>query len=281
MVALAAYAPRARRILPGFGLTFGIALFYLSLLVLLPLGTLFGKAAELSLMQWYDLLSNPRVAAAFRVSFGIAFASALVSGAIGLLVGWVLVRYRFPGRRFIDAVIDLPFALPTAIAGIALTSLYADNGWFGATLAAVGIPVAFTPAGIFVALLFVGLPFVVRSVQPVLADLEREPEEAALTLGASRWLIFRRVVLPPLAPAVLTGIALAFARGIGEYGSVIFIAGNVPGVSEIVPVLIVTRLEQFDYAGAAALATAMLAASFVALLVINQLQAWTRRRHGG
>jgi len=274
MVALAHHHFLRRRVLPGFGLSFGVTMFYVSILVLLPLGTLFAQAAHLSIGEWLALLGNSRVAAAFEVSFGISFAAALVNGAIGLLIGWVLVRYRFPGRRLIDALIDLPFALPTAIAGIALSALYADNGWFGALFDLIGVPVAFTRLGIFVALLFVGLPFVVRSVQPVLADLEREPEEAALTLGAGR------VVFPALAPAILTGIGMAFARGIGEYGSVIFIAGNVPGVSEIVPVLIVARLEQFDYAGSAALATAMLAASFAALVIVNRLQAMTRHRYG-
>jgi len=280
MVALARHHFLRRRVLPGFGLSFGVTVFYVSILVLLPLATLFARAAQLSFGEWLALLGNSRVASAFEVSFDIALAAALVNGAVGLLIGWVLVRYRFPGRRLIDAVIDLPFALPTAIAGIALSALYADNGWFGALFERIGVSIAFTQLGIFVALLFVGLPFVVRSVQPVLADLEREPEEAALTLGAGRWRIFRRVVFPALAPAILTGIGLAFARGIGEYGSVIFIAGNVPGVSEIVPVLIVARLEQFDYAGSAALATAMLAASFGALVIVNRLQALTRHRYG-
>jgi sulfate/thiosulfate transport system permease protein len=259
-IALGQAWPR-RQVLPGFGPTFGLTLFYLSVMLLVPLGALFAKAGEFGLDETWRLLATPRVAAAFRVSFGIAFAAAILDGVIGLLIAWVLVRYRFPGRRLIDAVIDLPFALPTAVAGIALSSLYADNGLFGAALARLNIAVAFTPLGIFVALLFVGLPFAVRTIQPVLADIEHEPEEAALTLGARRSQIFRRVI--------------------GEYGSVIFIAGNMPGVSEIVPVLIVVHLEQFDYAGAAALATAMLASSFAALFFINLLQAWTRRRHGG
>jgi sulfate transport system permease protein len=226
------------------------------------------------------MLRDPRVLAAFRVSFGIAFIAALINAVVGLLIAWVLVRYRFPGRRLIDGLVDLPFALPTAVAGIALATLYADSGWIGALLARFGIDIAFTPLGILVALVFIGLPFVVRTVQPVLADLAPDAEEAALTLGATRWQIFRRVVLPALLPGVLTGMSLAFARGLGEYGSVIFIAGNMPGVSEIVPLLIVIKLEQFDYPGAAAIGVAMLVASFAILLAINLGQVWVRRRHG-
>jgi sulfate transport system permease protein len=226
------------------------------------------------------MLRDPRVVAAFRVSFGIAFIAALINAVVGLLIAWVLVRYRFPGRRLIDGLVDLPFALPTAVAGIALATLYADSGWIGALLARFGIDIAFTPLGILVALVFIGLPFVVRTVQPVLADLAPDAEEAALTLGATRWQIFRRVVLPALLPGVLTGMSLAFARGLGEYGSVIFIAGNMPGVSEIVPLLIVIKLEQFDYPGAAAIGVAMLVASFAILLAINLGQVWVRRRHG-
>ncbi len=275
--------PRAQpyRVLPGFGPTLGLTVFFLSLIVIAPLGALFAKPSGLGPREIAALLLTPRVAAAFRVSFGIAFAAAVVNGFIGLLVAWVLVRYEFPGRRLLDAMVDLPFALPTAVAGIALASLYADTGWVGGLLAPLGIDVAFTPLGIYVALLFIGLPYVIRTGQPVLADLEPEAEDAALTLGASGSQTFRRVVVPPLLPAVLTGIALAFARGVGEYGSVIFIAGNMPGVSEIVPLLIVVRLEQFDYAGASVLAVAMLVASFAGLLLVNLLQAWSRRRHGG
>jgi sulfate transport system permease protein len=226
------------------------------------------------------MLRDPRVVAAFRVSFGIAFIAALINAVVGLLIAWVLVRYRFPGRRLIDGLVDLPFALPTAVAGIALATLYADSGWIGALLARFGIDIAFTPLGILVALVFIGLPFVVRTVQPVLADLAPDAEEAALTLGATRRQIFGRVVLPALLPGVLTGMSLAFARGLGEYGSVIFIAGNMPGVSEIVPLLIVIKLEQFDYPGAAAIGVAMLVASFAILLAINLGQVWVRRRHG-
>jgi sulfate/thiosulfate transport system permease protein len=273
------FAPR--RALPGFGPTLGITLFYVSLLILLPMVALFIRAGGFGPAHAIALMSTPRVISAFRVSFGIAFAASLVDGAMGLLVAWVLVRYRFPGRRLLDAVVDLPFALPTAVAGIALAALYADTGWIGGLLAPLGIEIAYRPLGIFVALLFVGLPYVIRTVQPVLAELERESEEAASTLGASRWQIFTRVLLPPLVPAVLTGVALAFARSVGEYGSVIFIAGNMPGLSEILPLLIVVRLEQFDYAGASVLAAAMLLASFAVLLGINLLQAWNGRRHGG
>jgi sulfate/thiosulfate transport system permease protein len=226
------------------------------------------------------MLRDPRVVAAFRVSFGIAFIAALINAVVGLLIAWVLVRYRFPGRRLIDGLVDLPFALPTAVAGIALATLYADSGWIGALLARFGVDIAFTPLGILVALVFIGLPFVVRTVQPVLADLAPDAEEAALTLGATRRQIFGRVVLPALLPGVLTGMSLAFARGLGEYGSVIFIAGNMPGVSEIVPLLIVIKLEQFDYPGAAAIGVAMLVASFAILLAINLGQVWVRRRHG-
>jgi sulfate/thiosulfate transport system permease protein len=269
-----------RRMLPGFGPTLGLTLFYVSALVLLPMAALFMKASGFGPAQALALISTPRVISAFRVSFGIAFAASLVDGAIGLLVAWVLVRHQFPGRRLLDAVVDLPFALPTAVAGIALATLYADTGWIGGLLAPFGIEIAYRPLGIFVALLFVGLPYVVRTVQPVLAELERESEEAALMLGASGRQIFARVILPPLVPALLTGVALAFARGVGEYGSVIFIAGNMPGRSEILPLLIIVRLEQFDYAGASVLAVAMLLASFAVLLGINLLQAWNGRRHG-
>jgi sulfate transport system permease protein len=270
----------ARAKLPGYGLTLGLTLAYLGVIVWLPLLALAAKAAGLGMDGFLAAATSPRTLAAFRVSFGIALIAAAVNAVLGLLVAWVLVRYRFPGRRFLDALIDLPFALPTAVAGITLASLYADTGWIGGLLEPLGFQVAFTPYGIFVALVFVGFPFVVRTVQPMLLDLEADVEEAALTLGASRFQIFRRVILPALLPGLLAGTALAFARAVGEYGSVIFIAGNMPGVSEIVPLLIVIKLEGFDYAGAAAIAVVMLAASLAILLVINALQAWVRRVHG-
>jgi sulfate transport system permease protein len=272
---------RRRRVLPGFGLTLGFTLSYLALIVLIPLLVLFIQAAGVGWGKIWAELSNPRTLAAFRVSFGIAFMAALLNAVFGLLIAWVLVRYRFPGRRFVDALIDLPFGLPTAVAGIALTSLYASTGWIGRPLAALDLRVAFTPAGILVALVFVGLPFVVRTVEPVLRDRERDNEEAAALLGANRFDILARVILPPLLPAVLTGFTLAFARAIGEYGSVIFIAGNMPGYTEIMPLLIVIKLEQFDYAGATVIAALMLIASFILLFAINLLQAGARRRQGG
>ncbi len=265
-------------VLPGFGLTLGYTLAYLSLVVLVPLAVLVARATGYGLDPFLHTILSPRVLAAFRVSFGAAFIAALVNAVFGLLCAWVLARYRFPGKRIVDAVVDLPFALPTAVAGIALASLYAGNGWIGRLIERLGLKVAFTPAGIVVALVFIGLPFVVRTVEPVLEDLDAEVEEAAATLGAGRWQTFRRVILPPVLPALLTGFALAFARGVGEYGSVIFIAGNMPRVSEIVPLLIVTKLEQFDYAGATAIGATMLAASFALLLAINLLQRWARRK---
>jgi len=271
---------RQPSVLPGFGITLGYTLLYLSLIVLIPLIALFLKTATLSWDQFVTAVSSPRVLAAYKVSFGASFAAAFVNLFAGLLVAWVLVRYRFPGRRFIDALVDLPFALPTAVAGIALTALYAPNGWVGQYLEPLGIKVAFRPLGIVVALIFIGLPFVVRTVQPVLEEAERELEEAAAMLGASRWQTFRMVILPAILPALLTGFSLAFARAIGEYGSVIFIAGNLPMVSEIGPLIIITKLEQYDYAGATAVATVMLCASFVLLLLINLLQAWQARRSG-
>ena len=264
-------------VLPGFGLTLGFTLSYLGLIVLLPLGALIVSAAGAGVEAWQSLAS-PRVLAAFRVSFGTALAAAVVNAFFGLIVAWVMVRYDFPGRRMVDSLIDLPFALPTAVAGIALTALYAGNGWVGQFLEPLGLKVAFTPLGIVVALIFIGLPFVVRTVEPVLQDLDAEIEEAAATLGARRWQAFCRVILPAIMPALLTGFALAFARGLGEYGSVIFIAGNMPMVSEIVPLLIVIELEQYDYAGATVVGTAMLAAAFLLLLAINLLQRWTRAR---
>jgi sulfate transport system permease protein len=271
---------RRRGALPGFGLAMGITLTYLSLLVLVPMSTLFLKTASLGPAQVWAVMSSPRAVASYQLSFGASAIAALVNAVFGVLVAWVLVRYRFPFKRVIDALVDLPFALPTAVAGIALTSLYAGNGWIGSLVQPLGIKVAFTPLGIIVALTFIGLPFVVRTVEPVLQDLEPELEEAAASLGASRWQSFTRVIFPAIMPALLTGFTLAFARGVGEYGSVIFIAGNIPGVSEIVPLLIVIKLEQFDYAGATAIAALMLAVSFAMLLAINLLQSWMRSRHG-
>jgi sulfate/thiosulfate transport system permease protein len=267
-------------VLPGFGVSLGITCTYLSLLVLLPLATVFTRSAELTWQGFWAIITNPRVVASYRVTFGTSFLAATVNTVFGLLVAWVLVRYRFPGRRLVDAMVDLPFALPTAVAGIALTTLYAPNGWIGGYLEPLGIKVAYTWLGITVALVFIGLPFVVRTVQPVLDDLEVEVEEAAASLGAGRWQTFTRVVLPAVAPALLTGFALAFARAIGEYGSVVFISGNMPMKTEIVPLLIITKLEQFDYAGATAVAMVMLVASFGLLLSINLLQ-WAARRRAG
>ncbi|MFL6798847.1 MAG: sulfate ABC transporter permease subunit CysT [Xanthobacteraceae bacterium] len=272
---------RRRSILPGFGLSLGVTLTYLSVIVLIPLAFMLMKASEAGWEKISIELTSSRTLAAFRVSFAIAFAAAGANAVFGFILAWVLVRYEFVGRRLMDAMVDLPFALPTAVAGISLTQLYAENGWLGQGLAAAGIKVAFTPLGILVALIFVGLPFVVRTVQPVVQDLNKELEEAGALLGASRWNVLRRIVFPPLMPAVITGFTLAFARAIGEYGSVIFIAGNMPGYSEIVPLLIVIKLEQFDYPGAAVIAGLMLVASFLLLLTVNLLQAWTRRRQGG
>ncbi|WP_454017192.1 sulfate ABC transporter permease subunit CysT [Azospirillum sp. Marseille-Q6669] len=271
---------RKPSVLPGFGLTLGFTLTYLSLIVLLPLAALALKAAGLGWSGFWDAVLTPRVLAAFKVSFGLSLAAAAINAVFGFIVAWVLVRYRFPGDRIVDALVDLPFALPTAVAGIALSALYAPNGWIGSLLMEwFGLRVAFTPLGIAIALTFIGLPFVVRTVQPILQDLPPEEEEAAAALGATRWQSFRRVVFPALLPALLTGFALAFARGVGEYGSVIFIAGNIPGLSEIIPLLIVIKLEQYDYAGAAAVGVLMLMASFVLLLALNLLQAWMRSRH--
>ena len=272
---------RRRSVIPGFGLSLGLTLAYLGLIVLVPLCVLLLQAGEAGWGKIWSELASPRTLAAFRVSFGIALAAAAVNAVFGLILAWVLVRYEFPGRRIVDAMIDLPFALPTAVAGISLTQIYAENGWLGQLLAPAGIKIAFTPLGILVALVFVGLPFVVRTVEPLLRDFDRQMEEAAALLGASRSAILRRVVFPPLLPGVITGFTLAFARAIGEYGSVIFIAGNMPRYTEIVPLLIVIKLEQFDYAGATVVAALMLVASFLLLLAINLLQAWTRRRQGG
>ncbi|MBR1327559.1 MULTISPECIES: sulfate ABC transporter permease subunit CysT [Bradyrhizobium] len=267
-----------RRTLPGFGLTMGLTLSWLSIIILIPLAGLFLKSLELSPEQFWNILSSRRTLNALRVSFGLAFAAACVNLVMGSIIVWALVRYRFPGRRLFDAIVDVPFALPTAVAGVALTALFAEKGWLGAPLAALGIKVAFTPVGIFVAMIFIGIPFVVRTVQPVLQDLDPEIEEAAGSLGASRWQTIIRVILPSLAPALLTGLALAFARAVGEYGSVIFIAGNLPNVSEIAPLLIVIRLSEFRYADATAIAVVMLVVSFVIIFAVNRLQRWARSR---
>ncbi|OJY13585.1 MAG: sulfate ABC transporter permease subunit CysT [Nitrosospira sp. 56-18] len=265
-------------VLPGFNLALGFTLLYLSLIVLIPLSAAFVRTAALTWPEFWSMVTTPRVLASYRLTFGASFAAALVNAIFGLLVAWVLVRYRFPGKKLVDALVDLPFALPTAVAGIALTALYAGNGWIGQFFEPLGIKIAFTPLGVFVALTFIGLPFVVRTVQPVLEDMETELEEAAATLGANRFQTFSRIIFPTVLPALMTGFALAFARAIGEYGSVIFIAGNMPMVSEITPLLIITKLEQYDYAGATALAVVMLVISFVMLLIINFLQWWSRRR---
>jgi len=264
-------------VLPGFGITLGFAVAYLSIIVLLPLSALVLRPATLGLDGFLGVLTDSRVLAALRLSFGAAFIAALVNAFFGLIVAWILVRYDFPGKRIVDALVDLPFALPTAVAGIALATIYAPNGWIGGLVAPLGMKIAFTPLGVLLALIFIGLPFVVRSLQPVLQDLDKEVEEAAVSLGANRAQTFRLVILPAILPALLTGFALAFARAVGEYGSVIFIAGNMPLVSEIAPLLIVIKLEQFDYAGAAAIGVIMLAASFLILLVINLVQRWSRR----
>jgi sulfate transport system permease protein len=269
---------KAHSVLPGFNLALGFTLLYLSLIVLIPLSALFFKTATLGWGGFWDVVTGDRVLASLRVTFVTSFAAALINAFFGLVVAWVLVRYTFPGKRIIDALVDLPFALPTAVAGITLATLYAPNGWLGQYFAAHDIKVAYTPLGIVVALTFIGLPFVVRTVQPVLADVEAEVEEAAASLGAGRWDVFRRVIFPAIFPALLTGFALAFARAIGEYGSVIFIAGNMPYISEISPLLIVAKLEQYDYAGATAIAVAMLVISFALLLAINALQWWSSRR---
>ncbi|MDR0702539.1 MAG: sulfate ABC transporter permease subunit CysT [Azoarcus sp.] len=271
---------RTTRVLPGFGLALGLTLTWLSLIVLLPLASVFLKASSLSLPEFWSVVSAPRVAASYRLSFGMSFAAASINAVFGLMLAWCLVRYRFPGKRVVDALVDLPFALPTAVAGISLTALYAKNGWIGQYLEPLGIQIAFKPLGVMVALVFIGLPFVVRTVQPVLEDLDTEHEEAAASLGAGRWQTFRHIILPVLLPALLTGFALAFARAVGEYGSVIFIAGNIPMVSEITPLMIITKLEQYDYVGATAVAEVMLLISFALLFVINGLQAWAAKRTG-
>ncbi|WP_421593343.1 sulfate ABC transporter permease subunit CysT [Shinella sp. M27] len=271
---------RQPSVIPGFGLTLGFSLAYLTLIILIPLAGLVWRSASLTGPEFLAILSDERTIKALEVSFGTAFVAALINVVFGVLVAWVIVRYEFPGRRIVDAIVDLPFALPTAVAGIALAALYAPNGWVGSILNLVGIKAAFNPTGIVIALIFIGLPFVVRTVQPIMEEIDREVEEAAATLGANRFQTIHRILLPGLAPAILTGFALAFARGVGEYGSVIFIAGNIPYVSEIAPLLIVIRLEEFNYGAATAIATIMLCLSFAMLLVINLIQTWNRRRYG-
>lgn len=266
-------------VLPGFSLALGFTLFYFCLIVLIPLSGLFVKTSGLSWDQFWNVITDPRAVASYKLTFGASLVGALINGVFGSIIAWVLVRYHFPGRSVVDALVDLPFALPTAVAGITLTSIYASNGWIGRYLEPLGIQVAFTPLGVLVALTFIGLPFVVRTVQPVLQDLDREVEEAATTLGANRWQTFWAVIIPELWPALLTGIAMAFARAVGEYGSVIFIAGNMPLKSEITPLLIMTKLEQYDYAGATALGVVMLVVSFALALIINLLQWWSSARH--
>ncbi|MBS0345931.1 MAG: sulfate ABC transporter permease subunit CysT [Proteobacteria bacterium] len=273
-------ASNSTRVLPGFGLSLGYTLTWLSLIVLIPLVAVFLKAGSLGADHFIAAVSSPRVLASYRLTFGASLIAALINTVFGLMLAWALVRYSFPGKRLVDALVDLPFALPTAVAGIALTALYAKNGWVGKLLEPLGIQVAFTPLGVLVALIFIGLPFVVRTVQPILEDLDTEYEEAAVSLGANRWQAFRHVVFPTVLPALMTGFAMAFARAVGEYGSVIFIAGNIPLVSEITPLMIITKLEQYDYAGATAIAVVMLLISFVLLLIINGLQAWTAKRTG-
>jgi sulfate transport system permease protein len=270
----------SKKVLPGFNLTLGYTLLYLGLIVLIPLSALVLKSLTLTAPQFWEAISSPRVVASYRLTFGASFIAALVNVVFGMLVAWVLVRYEFVGKRIVDALVDLPFALPTAVAGISLTALLAGNGWIGQYLEPLGIKLAFNPNGVVIALIFIGLPFVVRTVQPVLEDTERELEEAAMSLGATRWQTFYKVIFPSIAPALLTGFAMAFARAVGEYGSVIFIAGNMPMVSEITPLIIIGKLEQYDYAGATAVAVVMLVISFVLLLVINALQVWQRKRSG-
>jgi sulfate/thiosulfate transport system permease protein len=271
---------KQHNVLPGFNLSLGYTLLYLSIIVLIPLAATFVKTAELTFDQFWHTITAPRVVATYKLTFGASLIGALINSAFGLLTAWVLVRYNFFGKKLVDALVDLPFALPTAVAGIALTAIYAPNGWIGSLLEPHGIKVAFTPLGVVVALTFIGLPFVVRTVQPVLEDLESETEEAAASLGANRWQTFYNIILPAVWPALLTGFSLAFARAVGEYGSVIFIAGNMPMISEITPLIIITKLEQYDYAGATAVAVVMLVISFILLLAINGLQWWSAKRNG-
>jgi sulfate transport system permease protein len=282
MSSLTLFAPRYQpaRVLPGFEITLGFTIAYLSLIVLIPLSALVFKTLNLTWEQFWQAVTAPRVVASYKLTFGASFIAALVNAFFGLLLAWVLVRYQFFGKKIVDALVDLPFALPTAVAGISLTALLAGNGWIGQYLEPLGIQLAFNRNGVLIALIFIGLPFVVRTVQPILEDVEKELEEAATCLGATRWQTFSRVIFPTLAPALLTGFAMAFARAIGEYGSVIFIAGNMPMVSEITPLIIISKLEQYDYAGATAVALVMLCAAFVMLLLINGLQAWQRSRSG-
>lgn len=269
---------KRRQVLPGFGLTMGFTILYLSLIVLVPLSALFLKTSTMGWERFWSTVTNPRVVSSYQVSLSTSLAAALVNVVFGLLIAWVLVRYTFPGKRFIDSLVDLPFALPTAVAGIALTTVYAEKGWVGSILKSYGIKAAYSPLGITIALIFIGLPFVVRTVQPVLEELDAEIEEAAASLGAYRWRTFLRIIFPEILPALITGFALAFARGIGEYGSVVFISGNMPMKTEITPLLIMTKLEQYDYAGATAIAVVMLVMSFVMLMVINYLQWRARKR---
>lgn len=271
---------KKKHLLPGFGLSLGYTLVYLSLIVLIPLAAVFLRTTELSLHEFWAVVTTPRVVATYKLTFGASLLAALINLVFGLLTAWVLVRYQFFGKKVLDALVDLPFALPTAVAGIALTAIYAPNGWLGQWLEPHGIKVAFTPLGVVVALTFIGLPFVVRTVQPVLEDFSAEAEEAAASLGANRWQTFYKIILPAIWPALLTGFSLAFARAVGEYGSVIFIAGNMPMISEITPLMIITKLEQYDYAGATAIAVVMLVISFILLLLINLLQWWSNHRHG-
>jgi len=271
---------KKKHLLPGFGLSLGVTLVYLSLIVLIPLAAVFLRTTELSLHEFWAVVTTPRVVATYKLTFGASLLAAVINLVFGLLTAWVLVRYQFVGKKVLDALVDLPFALPTAVAGIALTAIYAPNGWLGQWLEPHGIKVAFTPLGVVVALTFIGLPFVVHTVQPVLEDFSAEAEEAAASLGANRWQTFYKIILPAIWPALLTGFSLAFARAVGEYGSVIFIAGNMPMISEITPLMIITKLEQYDYAGATAIAVVMLVISFVLLLLINLLQWWSNHRHG-
>lgn len=271
---------RETRVLPGFGLSLGYTLIYLSLIVLIPISAVFIKTSEMSFEEFWAAVTSPRVVASYKLTFGASLLAAAINVVFGSLLAWAITRYTFPGRKLVDALIDLPFALPTAVAGIALTAIYAKNGWLGQFLEPLGIKIAFGPPGVLVALVFIALPFVVRTIQPVLEDLDAEYEEAAASLGASRWQAVTRIVLPALLPALLTGFALAFARAVGEYGSVIFIAGNIPMVSEITPLMIITKLEQYDYRGATAIASVMLVISFVLLLIVNGLQSWSSKRTG-
>jgi sulfate transport system permease protein len=268
-------------VIPGFGVTLGFTVFYLSMIVLIPLSGLFFKTFELTFDQFWTTITDPRIVHAYKISFGISFIAALINAFFGLIIAWVLVRYKFPGKKIIDAMVDLPFAVPTAVSGIALAALYAENGWVGEYLAKFGIKVAYTPLGIGVALVFIGLPFVVRTIEPVLEDFDVGYEEAAASLGATRWQTFTKVIFPQVMPSLMTGFAMAFARALGEYGSVIFIAGNMPFVSEIIPLTIIIKLEQYDYAGATAIALVMLFASFAMLFVINGLQKWNRKKMEG